>query len=218
MRQTIRNGWAILMVAFWLLGGCAKSPVPEIDAAKKAVEAARAAGSSEYLSAEDKAVGDKLNAALEEVKTQEGKMALFRNYDQAEKMLAGVRQEAGKLETATAAKKEEAKKEALSLKDAAAEAIQKAKDLLTQAPKGKGTEADIAALNADMTALEEALPAVQQVIDKGDYPGAIAKAKPIKDKAEAVSGQVQQAIEKIKAVEAERMKTKKGTKNAGKKR
>lgn len=60
------------------------------------------------------------------------------------------------------------------------------------------------------------MPAVQQAIDKGDYQGAVVKANPIKEKAEAISGQVQQAIEKIKAAAAERMKTKEGSKKTGK--
>lgn len=207
--MTKREKIAVLVAVSWVVAACAKVPASEIEAAKKAVETARAAGSSEYLPTLDKDVADKLNAALDEIKKQESKVMFFRNYDQAKKMLKGVDQDAQALQAATSAKKEEVKKEALSLQAAATEAIQKAKGLLALAPSGKGTGADIAALKGDVAGLEGSLPAVQKAADAGDYLGALAKAKAVKEKADAVSGQVQQAIEKVKAA--------KGTKGKGKK-
>ncbi len=201
------TAWILAILAF---GGCAKAPTSDIESTQKAVEATRAAGSAEYLPTEDKALSDKLNAALQEIKTQNEKMAPFRNYDQAQKMLADVRQQAGQLQTATTQKKEEAKQQAVAAQSAASQSVQKAKDLLAQAPKGKGTEADLAALRADADALGESMQTVQQAIEKGDYRGAISKATPIKEKADSISAQVEQAIEKVKAAEA--AKSKKGKK------
>lgn len=199
-------------MTLWALGGCSKAPTTEIEATQKTIETTRAAGSADYLPAEDKALSDKLNAAMQEIKTQDEKMAPFRNYEQAQKMLADVRQQAGQLQTASAQKKEEAKQQATSLHAAASQSVQKAKDLLAQAPKGKGSEADLAALRADVDALNESLPAVQQAIDKGDYRDALSKAAPIKEKADSISAEVEQAIQKVKAAEAEKAKSKKGKK------
>lgn len=202
-------------MTLWALGGCAKAPTSEIEATQKTVEATRAAGSADYLPAEDKALSDKLNTAMQEIKTQDEKMAPFRNYEQAKKMLAEVRQQSEQLKTAGAQKKEEAKQQAAALQSEANQAVQKAKDLLAQAPKGKGSEADLAALNADVDALNESMPAVQQAIDKGDYRDAISKATPIKEKANAITAEVEQAIEKVKAAQTAKAKSKKGSKKKG---
>lgn len=200
------------VLALWALGGCSKAPTSEIEATRKSVEATRAAGSADYLPAEDKTLSEKLNAAMQEIKTQDEKMAPFRNYEQAQKMLTEVRQQSEQLKTASAQKKEEAKRQAVALQSEAGQAVQKARDLLAQAPKGKGSEADLAALNADVEALNESLPTVQQAIDKGDYRDAVSKATPIKQKANAISAEVEQAIEKVRAAEAEKAKSKKGKK------
>lgn len=203
---------AAWVLVIWALGGCSKAPTSEIEATQKSVEATRAAGSADYLPDEDKALSDKLNAALQEIKTQDEKMAPFRNYEQAQKMLTEVRQQSEQLQTASAQKKEEAKQQAAALQSEANQAVQRAKDLLAQAPKGKGSEADLAALNADVDALNESMPTVQQAIDEGDYSDAISKATPIKEKANAISAEIEQAIEKVKAAEAEKAKSKKGKK------
>jgi outer membrane murein-binding lipoprotein Lpp len=211
--KTFRNmTLAAWILSIWALSGCSKAPTSEIEATQKSVEATRAAGSTDYLPAEDKALSDKLNAAMQEIKTQDEKMAPFRNYEQAQKMLADVRQQSEQLKTASAQKKEEAKQQAGALQSEASQAVQKAKDLLAQAPRGKGSEADLAALNADVDALNESLPTVQQAIDKGDYRDAISKATPIKEKANTISAEVEQAIEKVKAADAEKAKSKKGKK------
>lgn len=212
MKTSTKATLAAGVLALWALGGCSKAPTSEIEATQKSVEATRAAGSSDYLPAEDKALSDKMNAAMQEIKTQDEKMAPFRNYEQAQKMLTEVRQQSKQLQTASAQKKEEAKQQAAALQSEASQSVQKAKDLLAQAPKGKGSEADLAALNADVDALNESLPAVQQAIDQGDYRDAISKATPIKEKADSISAEVEQAVQKVKAAEAEKAKSKKGKK------
>lgn len=215
MKTSTKMTLAAWIMTLWALGGCAKAPTSEIEATQKTVEATRAAGSADYLPAEDKALSDKLNTAMQEIKTQDEKMAPFRNYEQAKKMLAEVRQQSEQLKTAGAQKKEEAKQQAAALQSEANQAVQKAKDLLAQAPKGKGSEADLAALNADVDALNESMPAVQQAIDKGDYRDAISKATPIKEKANAITAEVEQAIEKVKAAQTAKAKSKKGSKKKG---
>jgi len=210
MKTSTKMTLATWALAIWALAGCSKAPTSEIEAAQKSVEETRAAGSADYLPAEDKALSDKMNAAMQEIKTQDEKMAPFRNYEQAQKMLAEVRQQSEQVKAASAQKKEEAKQQATALQSEASQAVQKAKELLAQAPRGKGSEADLAALNADVDALNESLPTVQQAIDKGDYRDAISKATPIKEKASAISAEVEQAIEKVKAAEAEKAKSKKG--------
>ncbi len=220
MKTVTKTTFAAWLVIVLALAGCAKAPTSEIEATQKSVEAAQAAGSVEYLPDEDKAVSDKLSAAMQEIKAQEEKMAPFRNYEQAQKMLAEARQQAETLQASSVQKKEEAKQQAAALQSEAGLSVQRASELLAQAPAGKGSEADLAALRADVDALNESLPAVQEAIDKSDYRDAISKATPIKEKADSISAEVEQAIQKVKAAEAEKAaaEAEKAKSKAGKKK
>lgn len=187
------------LVMLFILAGCAKQPTMEMDSAKKAGEEAKAAGSERYLPEDTKKVDDSLTAALDEVKAQDEKFALFRNYEKAKQMLAQAKANAEKVKADTAAKKEEAKKNAIAGLEAAKAAIEESKALLAKAPMGKGAKADIEAMKGDIKGLEDSLPELQGLIDKEDYLTAIDKAKVIKEKAEGVSSQVKAAMEKVKA-------------------
>ncbi len=202
---------ALLLIPMSFLAGCSEAPTAAIEAANKTLTEARSAGSSEYLADEDKAVNDKLEAALQEIKAQDEKMAILRKYDQAEQLLAEAKLAGEKLQADTTAKKDQAKNDAVALRESAGQAIFAAKALLEQAPAGKGTEADIAALHSDLSALEESLPSIQESIDQGDFLGAIGKAKPIEEKAVAVSSEISQAIEKIRLAESQKKMKPKAT-------
>jgi hypothetical protein len=207
MKRVLKFGFYGLLIMLFLVG-CAKQPQESIDAAKKAVDEGKTAGSEKYVPAEAKKVNDSLAAALNEIKTQDDKFSLFRNYDKSKEMLAQVKSEADKLKSDVAAKKEEAKKNALAGQEEAAASLKEAKALLAKAPAGKGSKADVEALKGDLKGIEDGLPELQQLIDKEDYLAAIDKAKAMKEKADGVANQVKEAMSKVKG--------KKGGKGGGK--
>jgi hypothetical protein len=182
----------------FILVGCTKQPSEDINAAQKAVEDLKATGAEKYIPEDTKKVDDSLAAALNEIKAQDGKFALSRNYDKAKQMLAQVKADAEKVKVDIAAKKEEAKKNALAGQQAARASVKEAKALLAKAPMGKGARADIEALKGDIKGLEDSVPELQQLIDKEDYAVAIDKAKAIKEKADGVSNQIKEAMKKVK--------------------
>jgi hypothetical protein len=186
------------LLVMFILAGCAKQPTEDINAAQKAVEDSKAAGSAKYAPEDTKRVDDSLTAALNEIKAQDSKFALTRNYDKAKQMLAQAKADAEKLKTDIASKKEEAKKNALAGQEAAKASIKEAKALLAKAPMGKGARADIEALKGDIKGLEDSVPELQQLIDKEDYVVATDKAKAIKEKADGVSNQIKEAMQKVK--------------------
>ena len=186
------------LLVMFILAGCAKQPTEDINAAQKAVEAAKAAGGEKYIPEDTKKVDDNLAAALNEIKAQDGKFALSRNYDKAKQMLAQVKADAEKVKTDIPSKKEEAKKNALAGQEAARASVKEAKALLAKAPMGKGARADIEALKGDIKGLEDSVPELQQLIDKEDYVVATDKAKAIKEKADGVSNQIKEAMQKVK--------------------
>jgi hypothetical protein len=182
------------MLAILLSGGCAKKPAEDINAAKSAVDALTAEGADKYAGEEMKMINDDLNAAMDEVKTQDSKV--MKNYSKAKDMLEKVKTDAEALKEKLPVKKEEAKNNALSSEEAAKTAVNEAKALLAKAPKGKGSRADIEALKADVKGLEESLAEVNSAIENEDYSSAIEKADSIREKSADVSSQIQQAMEK----------------------
>lgn len=196
----MKKMWSVLAVsvlAALVLAGCGSQPAQEIQAAKAAVDAAVADGGEKFAPAETKGASDALNAALEEVKTQDGKF--FKNYDKAKEMLAKAKADAETVKAGLAAKKEQAKNEATASLTAASDAVAAAKAALSKAPKGKGAAADIEAMKGDLQGLEAALAEVKPLIDSQDYAAARDKAAGIKSKADAVSTAVSTAMEKMAA-------------------
>jgi len=186
------------LLVMFILVGCAKQPTEDMSAAQKAVEDLKGTGAEKYIPEDTKKVDDGLAAALNEIKAQDGKFALTRNYDKAKQMLAQVKADSEKVKADIVVKKEEAKKNALAGQEAARASVKEAKALLAKAPMGKGARADIEALKGDIKGLEDSVPELQQLIDKEDYAVAIDKAKAIKEKADGVSNQIKEAMKKVK--------------------
>jgi len=203
MKSTLSYLISITILTF-MFTACSKQPAQEINAAKSAVDTVISEGAEKYASEDAKKMNADLTAAMDEIKTQDGKF--MKNYDKAKGMLAKVKADAETLKAGLAVKKEEAKKNAIASQEAAKAAIDEAKSLLSKAPKGKGSSADIEAMKADIKGIEEAFPDVQKLIDAEDYVAASDKANAMKDKASEISGQIKQAIEKVGAPKAAKKK------------
>lgn len=195
MRYATRAFFVAAIAATLMLSACGKQPTLEMDDAKASIDAVITQGGEKYAKDEVKALNDELNAAMEEVKTQDAKV--LKNYGQAKEMLAEVKSKAEALQVEIPAKKEQAKNDAAAALEAATTAIADAKALLATAPTGKGTAADIEALRADVAGLEASLAETQGLIDGEDYSMAIDSANGISTKAAEVSAQVTQALEKV---------------------
>jgi len=175
------------------LTACAKAPSEEINATKASVDAAVAEGAQQYTPEDYKMVADGLAAANAEIKVQEEKF--FKNFDKAKQMLAKTKADAEALKGKVAQRKEELKQAAIATLDQATAALTEAKDLLDKAPKGKGSKADIEAMQTDLAGVEAMIPEVQPMIDGGDFIGA-------NEKANAILARVTAIIDEVKAAQA----------------
>ena len=195
-----------------MMAGCSKPPQADIDAAKAAVEGARAAEASEYAPDSLKSAEDAQAQLETELKAQEEKFALFRSYKKATE-LAGTAKGAGeKARTDAAAAKEQAKSEATTLIAEAKAAVEEAKALLEKAPKGKGTQADLEMYKSDLTGAETSVSEADAAITAEKYNEAKAKA----NAAKSTAGSTKSAIEA--AMEAKKMGAKTASKPAKKKK
>ena len=186
---------ALGVLTIFLLAGCGKQPTEEINAAKASIDAVVAEGAQKFAAEGAKQLNDGMQAAQDEIKVQDGKT--FKDYAKAKELLAKVKADAEALKAGLAAKKEEAKKNALAAQEAAQASVIEAKALLAKAPEGKGSKADLEAFKADLKGIEDSLTEVKSANDSEDYSAAIEKSNAIKDKAAAISAQIQTAMEKV---------------------
>ena len=188
----------ILSVAVILvISGCQKTPTQEISDAKEAVKGIENEEGVTYASEELRQIKEDLETALDEVKTQDQKF-IIKNYDKAKEMLANVKADAENIKIAVSKWKEEARNNALAAQDDAKTVIDEAKTLLAMAPTGKGTQSDIEAFKADLKGIEDSFSEIQQLIDTEKYSAAIDNARIIREKADSITQQIKNAMEKVR--------------------
>lgn len=191
------GGLLLSLVLAVTLTACGKQPTAEIDAARVAIDAAVSEGAEKYTADDLQAVNTLLAAAMEEIKTQDGK--LFKNYKKAQDDLAQVKAGAEALKTKVATVKEELKAAAEAGLQEATAAVTEAKAMLENAPVGKGSLADIEMMKADVAGLEAALTEVQPLIEGSEYAAASEKSSAIKERALSVTEEIRMAQEKAAA-------------------
>jgi hypothetical protein len=184
-------------VLLLILAGCAQPPTQQLEAAQKAVEAARAAGAQQYAMEEFVQLEQQMNSAKQELAKQEEALIIFRSYAEAEKLLTRVAGKGPEVEAHAAAQKDAAKTKALAGEKEAQQATESVRELLAKAPVGKDRVA-VESLKQDVAGLEGSLKALHDLIEKGDYLAADTQAKVLKEKAAAIAGEIQTAIAKVK--------------------
>jgi len=176
--------------------GCAKPPQAEVDAAKAALEAAKAVEADRYVASAFKAAKDSLNAATAEIEVQNGKFALTRNYKKAAALLTAAVQLANDAKDKTAAKKEEVKAEATQLVTDLQTALADAKKLIKKAPRGKEGRAALEAMQEELKVVEASGAEVPAIIEKGDFLTARDTLKADLQKVNSIIDEVKQAMTK----------------------
>jgi len=175
----------ISLIVIFLIAGCSRQPLQEINAAKAAVDFVISEGAEKYLPDDAKKLNDNLNKAMDEVKVQDAK--IFKNYGKAKEMLVNVKAEAEAINSKLPAKKEEAKKGAFAAIEAANTAMDETKALLAKGLKGKDPDAANETISADIKNLEDSLKELQVHIDREDYMTIASKAGEIRNKASELS-------------------------------
>lgn len=193
--KTILRVAVVGLIAVFAFTGCSR-PAAEIDQAKAAIQAVSDAKGDVYASAELQKLNADLQTAMDEIDTQSKK--IFKSYGKAKDMLTQVSTDAAAVQTMIPARVEAAKTAAETAAAEAKAAVDEAEAMLAKAPKGKGTQADLEAMNADLAGLKTALAEVQSSLDAQNYLQAQEKAQAVKTGAAAITEQVNAAIQKIR--------------------
>lgn len=183
------------VVAFALVvTSCAKAPQAEMDAAKAALEQAKAAQADVFLTAEFNALQDSINKATTEIETQKSKM--FGNYKAAKQTLATTTTLATGLIEKTAARKEEVKNEIVAAQAEITTLMEENNKLAAMAPRGKEGKAAIEAIKSDLASIEASIPEIQTLLDSNDLIAAQTKANAVKQKAAGINTELKTVMEK----------------------
>ncbi len=188
-------------VATVLVIGCAQPPTERLGAAQQAVDAAKAAGATEYAKEDLVALEQQFALAKDELAKQENALSVFRSYTDADKMLITIVESGGHVGAKSAQGKEAAKTAALAMEKEAREVVASAEERMAKAPSGK-ERAALESLQQDLSGLQNGLGAVHQSIEKGDFLSAETQAKTLKNKGASVFEEIQKAIEKTKGKKA----------------
>jgi hypothetical protein len=203
MKSSIRDRLAVGIagMAMVIMTGCAQPPTEQLGAAQKAIDAAKAAGATEYAKEDLVALEQQYALAKDELAKQESALSIFRSYTDADKMLIKVVESGGHVAAKAAQNKEGAKTAALAMEKDVQQAVASAQALMAKAPTGK-ERAALETIKQDLSGLETSVGVVRQLIEKEDYLGAEVQTKAVKEKVVAVSGEIQNAIDKAKGKKA----------------
>ena len=189
--KATRISWAVALAL--VIAGCAQVPTADVDAVKHALDEARQAQAAEYAPQSWTAAQDAESKLEAELDAQAQRWSALRSYTVASQLATGAKQSAEKSRDEAIAGKEKAKTEASTMMAQAREEAQHAQAAVTTAPRGKGTEADLASMKSDATSIDDTLAEMQKAFDAGDYIGAKTKAQSAMDAAKKIEDEIAQA-------------------------
>lgn len=184
-------------VATLLVIGCAQPPTEQLKAAQQAIEAAKAAGATDYAKEDFTALEQQFALAKDELAKQEKVLPIFQSYSDADKMLIKVVEAGGHVAAKAAQGKEAARTAVLATEQEAGQVVASVKELIAKAPTGKARAA-VETIKQDVEGLETSFNAVHHLIEMGDYFGAEIQAKAVKENGAVLSREIQSTIDKVK--------------------
>jgi len=192
-----RTTYALLVIgtAAVLAAGCAEAPTADIEAARVAFEAAGQAEAGQYAAASYTTAQDARTQLEAELKAQEDKFGLFRSYEKAKELAVTARAAAEEAEQDAVAEKQRQRDEATALIADVKAALEETKVLLENAPRGKGTQADLEAMKLDLANVEAALDSADGALAGNRYADAKSQAQSARDTVLKVKSSIEQAIE-----------------------
>ncbi|NCB08272.1 MAG: hypothetical protein EOM73_08925 [Bacteroidia bacterium] len=183
-----------IIAATVLFTSCAKAPQAEMDAAKAAIEQAKAAQADLYLEADFLAVQDSLNATLVAIEAQKSKM--FGSYGEAKEKLATITAQATELVAKTDVRKEEIKGEVAAAQAAITTMMEENTKMVEMAPKGKEGKEAIEAIKVDLAGISASVAEVPALVESGDLLGAQTKITAAQQKATEINTELKTVLEK----------------------
>lgn len=184
-----------------LLGGCAKAPTQELEAAQAALAEAEAAGAPAYAPEAWQAAQTTLNAAQAKIEEQNGKLGLMRSYDEANQLLTQAATEAAAARDAAVTGKETARTAGEAALVAVNDSVTTAQTLLADLDrcprKPKGFAVDLAELRGKVEGLGTQAGDAQTALGEERFLEAKTMAETAQTEAGALVADLQGALGKL---------------------
>jgi hypothetical protein len=187
--------FVIVLFSFVLLSSCSKVPQAELDAAKAAIEDARASGADLYAPAEFNALQDSLNSVNVLIEASKGKM--FASFADVKTKLAQINENSVAVKANAETRKAEIQAEVDAVMAEVNSLVVEAKNLVANAPKGKEGKAAVDAISAEITTVEAAIAEATTLVEQGKWIEALDKLNAAKGKVTAINAELQSVIEKF---------------------
>ena len=185
-----------LFVAVAVLAGCADPPTAELDAAKQALDSARDVGAEQFAASEYSAAQRAYNEAEATTNTEAERFFLFKDFEQARAQIADAKTKAMRAESSAEVEKKRQKESAEAAIAAARDAVSAAYTSLEEAPSGKGTEADIEELSAELSMAEADIDAAEAALNSENFSDAESLAERADQQATEVADGVMVAVDR----------------------
>ena len=185
-----------LFVAVAVLAGCDDPPTAELDAAKQALAAARDVGAERFAANEYSAAQRAFSEAEATTNTEAERFFLLKDFEQARTQLADAKTKAMRAESSARAEKKRQKDSAEAAIAAARDAVSAAYTSLEEAPSGKGTEADIEELSAELSMAEADIDAAEAALNSENFSDAESLAERADQQATEVADGVMVAVDR----------------------
>ncbi len=160
---------SFVLAACVSLVACEKAPEADAAAARAALEEARSASGGRWAAASLDHAQALYDDASSELASQAGRYAFFRHYARAREILAAARADAVRAREAAEREREEARQEAAASLKRARTVLEGARAAIRIAPSPRDGKAELARLREELGAVEREIPAVQGLIDTGDF-------------------------------------------------
>jgi hypothetical protein len=172
-----------MLVLLLLISGCAKPPTLEIDAAKAAIQAAKAAEADVYAASE-------FGAAQKALADAEAKVT-GKEYELAKTAAIQAKEKADAAKSAAGPEKAKAKAGAEEALTQAKAEVAGVMEQIANAPK----KADLGTLKSDLEQVEQGISEADAAYNREDYKGAASKAEIIQRNAAGIGESVQIALD-----------------------
>jgi len=184
--------------------GCAKEPTAEIEGARQAMAALQPAEADVYAPEALAQARDSQALLDAELQVQQDKFGFMRSYDRTKQLAASAKSTAERAATEAESAKEQARNEATTMLEELRTSVEEIKTLLAEAPTGKGTQLDLAALQTDLGQVEIAATEAGSALDAGRYRDAKAKLEAAKLSGERIKSDIVAAMQARTAARARR--------------
>jgi hypothetical protein len=189
-----RMSFSLLALALVSLVACSEAPDTEMKAAETAFAAADQAQAQQYAPELYAQAMDTLQAAKMAAAEQDSKFSLFRSYGASKELFVAAQTLVDKANTAAQEEKERVRIQVTDMAAVVKASLDSATVLLTKAPRGKGTKADLELLKGDLSAAQTAYDQAIVEITAGDYLTARTRLESVQAKVTQVSDDIAKAM------------------------